>query len=389
MTLSTELTTQTPEQEQEQSPTPVKTYGSDIDGLRELAKDIGDAGLGSPQGELVKVESDGEGPISVSEAAKGLSAWRERRAQELAEIAEVAEVEEAPNLPELPPEEARDLSAMSADELRNVLRSDPDESKRVAASQVLEQRLREYEGTLGEMWRGHLVANAEALAQSQQQAQAWLDFALEMSAAGFLAKHGLQSLDQLEAMRGTDPQRHAMIERDFAQLRTFVDNAIHHYDRQVRERNQVLANVQVEQFARDAAANDEAFWKAHPELKDVNTKRAAAENAVGYLVERLGIAPETVVALWESVPMFRSAEGQTMLYDASRYYHAKKSTAGKLTKKPAPPVQKPGSSAGMSAGAADDAVKRAEAAMNERPTAQNAAKLLSAKRRAAEARGNA
>jgi hypothetical protein len=101
-------------------------------------------------------------------------------------------------------------------------------------------------------------------------------------------------------------------------------------------RQQQEARTQWEHFAK---RQDELFLEKAPEMQDATKRTKTVEAATNLLKER-GYSPEEIERLWAS-PVFRDHRTQLLILDAVRFQDAKKSLV-EATRKPLPPVQRPG-----------------------------------------------
>ena len=140
------------------------------------------------------------------------------------------------------------------------------------------------------------------------------------------------------------------------------------------------AAEQQEQWKNYAAREDQRFEELHPELGDPKTQARAQQEAMDYLAER-GLSPDTIFRLWGSQYWFRAAETQKIILDASRWNAAQKGLRG-ATKKPLPPVLRPGAARDRNGDSDSDRIRSLSDRLNRSGGLRDAARLLMAQRRA-------
>jgi hypothetical protein len=89
----------------------------------------------------------------------------------------------------------------------------------------------------------------------------------------------------------------------------------------------VTSHQQTEQrraFGEWAKAQDDVFAKAHPELADRRVAWETMQDVREYMLEKRGMSVDRCLELWNTDPTFRSAEAQSILYDAARQYREEK-----------------------------------------------------------------
>jgi hypothetical protein len=135
---------------------------------------------------------------------------------------------------------------------------------------------------------------------------------------------------------------------------------------------------QAVQQQRDAAwqkSQDDAYDAATKDSPEIRSK--LGKEAIAMLKE-YGASDDEIKAAWNSAGPFRSAVGQRILRDAAAYRISQREIANKLDRS-VPPVQRPGTSAPRGD---DEGVAQALARFNLNPTPQNGAALLGARRAA-------
>ena len=156
-------------------------------------------------------------------------------------------------------------------------------------------------------------------------------------------------LEEVPALQQSDPQRHAALVGEAAQIdATFANDArtIQHRFQQIQAWAQ---QQQAQAFATYAREQDAAFDKANPELQDAAKHKAAQLDAVTYLRDN-GLTDEQIAWTWQTQPWFRATGTQQALFDASQFRKIKKGIAAGRSRaneeklRAMPPVQRPGAS---------------------------------------------
>jgi hypothetical protein len=96
-----------------------------------------------------------------------------------------------------------------------------------------------------------------------------------------------------------------------------------------------------EQFAKYCQAQDQRAAELMPDLADPAKAEALQARATEYLTKDLGLPHERIVELWNSNPLFRSAEAQQMISDAA-FGRAARKAAANARAVPIPKPQGPG-----------------------------------------------
>jgi hypothetical protein len=231
-----------------------------------------------------------------------------------------------------------------------------------------------------------LQEQAEALRQIEQAKQLQAAYAQQIQAvaqqlgsAQNTEFSDIRTHQDILRLAQTDPARHAR----FMDLNARYSQAHEEYQR-VAQAQQQLATIdaQRQQQAADdwRAEQDEQFARAHPEWKNPDTKEREQRQVFEYLESR-GLSMQQIEHLYTHDPNFRSAAGQNVLLDATRYWHAQKKAA-QISARRLPPVQKPGVASDR--GQRDhEHLAALDSRLEKTGNLRHAADLLRARRRAA------
>jgi hypothetical protein len=319
----------------EATPAPVATHEPEQPQERESWQDLG--------------EDDGESPLSTREAARRVGAeryseWQKRNEEARATIdAALGDTPEAPAAPV-----DTDAAALRAAEEQ-------------ARSAILEERqriteIREHQEQVRGQW---MQALQSQLAVAVQQAQA--DFP-EVKTEADLAN-----------LAANNPAR-------YAQIRSRMD-ALSRITGQLQAADQQARSESRQQAETWAESEDAKFQQQNPEFRDPANAPKVRQMVIENLRTR-GVTDQELTALWnmQSGINIRDARVQSILYDAARFRAARE--AGKhAVRKPLPPVQRPGvaSSRRMSA---DEQIQKLSQRLDKTHNLKDAARLLSAERKA-------
>jgi hypothetical protein len=109
---------------------------------------------------------------------------------------------------------------------------------------------------------------------------------------------------------------------------------------QLSQVEQSRAAEQQASFHRWAAEQDGLFIAAHPELNDLPTKAAAAQNAVQAL-EAVGFSGDEIRQAWNSSPLLRDHRVQDLLLAVGKSHAARQQLRSARNARPSP-VLRPG-----------------------------------------------
>jgi hypothetical protein len=147
--------------------------------------------------------------------------------------------------------------------------------------------------------------------------------------------------------------------------------AVHHHQNQ-RQAFQEWAKTQ-----------DDTFMKAHPELADRRTRFEAMEDVVEYLRDKRGLSEDRLRQLWSTDATFRSAEAQSMIFDAAKAYSMEK-RLNEIRPTQPPQPQRPGVSTGrVGQNGSGESLAKIDTAGSQRRQLSAAAEVVMARRRAA------
>ncbi|MGI8853706.1 MAG: hypothetical protein ACR2GC_10565 [Methyloceanibacter sp.] len=188
-------------------------------------------------------------------------------------------------------------------------------------------------------------------------------------------------MEELQAMQAQDPQKHAVILGETAQIDAQFARAVQEFAAR-QQQVQVATQQYHEHFCKQ---QDLMFAAANTELVSDSAKhKQATEDALTYLREN-GLADGQITWLWHTQPWFRAAGTQQALYDASQFRKIKKSIAdGRLRAneqklRTMPPVQRPGAS-GQVVSDDDSSLKQFNARFTESGSVRDAARLVAERR---------
>lgn len=176
---------------------------------------------------------------------------------------------------------------------------------------------------LAEMTRAD-EARAAAMEQARQQYEQSLAYAMQLAGSGDEFAD-IKSIDDVTRLARDDWPRYVQWDAHQKKLQALGQEYQAAQQRQAQEYSQKW-----QQFAE---AEDEAFAKKYPDAK------AIRDDAVTYLKGQ-GFSQEEMAQYWNA-GMWRDHRMQAILRDATLYGKAQKAKA-EATKKPVPPVQRPG-----------------------------------------------
>jgi hypothetical protein len=180
----------------------------------------------------------------------------------------------------------------------------------------------------------------------------------------------------IQAIQQVNPQRAAAINAHLEKTQSLL-NAVKQVSQQqqaVHAQEQQLQSQRMQQFIE----NENARFENEVIAKEPEVAKRVKENAVQILTEDYGIPKDALAQAWNTTPVLRTKEFQSLVYDAIKYRMAAKEIGSKRDRTPPPPVQKPNVSAAH--GSNDGVVDAAMARFKSDPSVQNAAKLLQARR---------
>jgi hypothetical protein len=351
------------------------TFESTVEGLREAAAEVADnatstesvpGGKGGEhlpelhtgdQGDvgLPPAEDDG---LSLKDAARRLADYRNQRETDRHNLNKAIGLDD----PEQPADD--DIQANyrrmkeSVRQVEESLGIKDEQAERLEQLQHAQQELR---AQLAEQQRSE--DQPEVAQTFRQHAEAGRQQIL----SGFLHQYPeAYSTQAWEAMERDNPHRAAEAKRFFGRCQ-------HIYQQHVNE----LAQA-VPQHLEWRNSENQKWEEAHPEMKDSHVRQKVQEAAVKVL-KRNGASDEDIRALAVNGLSFAA---QQVLTDAAKLELAQEAK-GKMNqgrRKVLPPPQRPGV-AGAPRSRADAAVSAASRAMDQNPSAKNAARMLAAMRR--------
>lgn len=183
----------------------------------------------------------------------------------------------------------------------------------------------------------------------------------------------IRTHEDVRRLAEQDPARFAKFQAAHIQFA-----AVAHEARAAEERQ---LHATAAKFQAWAGEQDEKFAAQFRELADTEKSRQARTSIDHYLTEVVGVPREQLPEL-RSVPIFRDARMQRIVYDAARF-HAAQEKAKSALAAPKPPVQRPGTAKATSREATIQALEQKLAsATSTREQIAAAAALRAAKRAA-------
>ena len=258
------------------------------------------AGLAEADLDSPTWQDDGKSPKRPLESARALAEFRRAKEAGLQQVLAEEDVEVADQ--EASARATAEWQAQVAQEEQHRAAQEAHQRQTQASQQTqqlsehqyaLRSRLQQYEAAaLRELPE---LPKLVQLAQTNPAAaqQIWADFAARDPAKA-------QRLVQLDQAHRADAAQ--------AELA-----AVHHHQHQRQA------------FQQYAKTQDDAFMAAHPEFSDRRVMWEAQQDAVEYLRDKRGLSEDRLRQLWTSDPAFRSAEAQSIIFDAAKAYRAEKS----------------------------------------------------------------
>lgn len=320
----------------------------------------------------IEVPSDGEGPLSVRQAAKSLNKWQaDQRARAEAYRQGLAD----------PSGTWATADAAGQPSPRSV--ADPAVAQTEGAIAVERQQLEAEKQALAEhravLERGAAYGTAEQQAvHAEQEVSALLTQATNEFNQLFA---DITSVEALQQMQTHDPQRHALFVDCAGRLQKGAQDL-----QNVRNyRQQVVAQSVAEgaaAFQQVAKQHDDWFTAQTPEFQRDPVKQQEVSAVLHERFAELGIPPEELAAHWNGAKSFSLRDGrvQSLLYDAAQWRLATRHLKQARANKALPTTQRPGV-AGDPQDYAYGAVERAEKAFAREPNVKNAARLLGAEQK--------
>lgn len=236
------------------------------------------------------------------------------------------------------------------------------EEVRAKAAEIAEAREKHFHTRQAEIDKARQDAETltKQLRGEQERALVHRQAADEFS--GMVAQYNRQFGDlkepaDIEKLAKENPERFEQWKQSFTtlELNRRLITALQSADEKVLR--ETAAAVQQEQhkqarehFAKYCEAEDQRAAKLMPELADPAQAEAVQERCLTYLTKDLGLPKERVVELWNTNPLFRSAEAQAMVADAAFGRAARKAAAN------ARPVVQPPQRAGRGGNVGNGAV---------------------------------
>lgn len=321
--------------------------------------------------------------IKLTDAAKEVTAWREKRAREVAEFNRAVLGEAAP-ADDKTAAESEPLSFEAQYAQASAALSELESKLGITSKQ--DRALAEAQSRLAELET--LVSQQEAAAAtptpvSEQQIAGHVEAQVGAARAHvineILSKFP-EAADQewLNQVRTSDPARYAEITRAYAE----GEQALQLIGKSATLDALKYQSAQQAQFNQAAAQHDAAFSSAHPELSDPKIRQAIFENAYAYLREAEKMSDEEIRDGYYRTGELRSYRAQERILRASRAWAAQR-RAPAPRRSEAPKVMRPG--AGEMTPTPDRHVDL-EKRLNKSGSVRDATRLLLAKRAAARRR---
>jgi hypothetical protein len=369
-------------------PEPAKEYSSDMDGIKEVARDLEDErrrrrgqpddapiprtyahiggdrhGEAAPENETITLEraSDdltrqrafeqaAQQPMQA-EVANAIDQARNTYAQ-LQQPTE-AQSQPQPEQPEAPAQQTQQPQhdQQQGDVHPDVLAALQNEHVRAALAKEIAQ-----------------VEEARAQFATAARTAAQLSAAALFSNEPHLANLSAQELPHtLSAIAKVNPQKAMEIQ---AQLQR--TQQLWQASEQAEAQRAAIQEQRVQQWA----AQEDAKFEAEIAKENPATVKAVKEQGAKILTEDYNIDPAALGHLLKTTPALRSAEVSRIIYDAIRYRIAQRDVVNKVDRS-APPVQRPGVAAPHRN---NDHIDAALKQFRSEPSVANAAKLLQARR---------
>lgn len=216
-------------------------------------------------------------------------------------------------------------------------------------------------------------ASAQAAAQARQQYEAALPQLYQQFATQFQTEfQDIKTWDDVSAMRQNDPMRYMAWQEAREK-----GNAL---QKQAQEAQQRQSQEAAQRWVEFVNAETQAFTEKAPEFGNPETMTKAQAQAREVLLE-VGFGESELMAMWEQGQPLSLRDHRVMLLvrDAMKYRSAQKA-AKTATRKPVPPVQRPGAAPNKGeAQAADINILRNKLRSSGRP--EDAVALLLARGR--------
>lgn len=213
----------------------------------------------------------------------------------------------------------------------------------------------------------------QAAEQARQQYEAALPQVYQQFAAQFQTEfQDIKTWDDVSKMQAEDPMRFQAW-----QVAREKGNALAQQTAAAQQRQQ---QEQAERWVNYVNAETQAFTEKAPEFANPETATKAQAQAREVLVD-IGFGEDELAAMWEQGKPLSLRDHRVMLIvrDAMKYRAAQKA-AKTASKKPVPPVQRPGTSASKGEGQAVD-LKILDQKLSRSGSMQDAIALLNARSR--------